>query len=374
VARHVAAVVVALSASPGLGCSASQASESTAPPTVLVSAAPSSASPISAPPPKPELPRRETFPTLQTAGAEACRIGAPVRLGARHDGDTIVGFGSSGGVAVMKRDATTLLVQPIGFDALKTGKATTVSVPTGVEPIHLFSLEQGFVVLLRLWDWQGGRASWSAVMLERSGRAHPPVDIGLDGMDVRVAQPLDGQRVGLVVAAAAIAKTKAPGRWQTLTVPANGPIQSSPVAVSVDDLVTTTNDVWQAAALDGKRGWLVLREGARRQEGVFDGVRQAAAAATPLRPSDAIVATMKNGAVPPPRGAGRMIREARGRPMLVRTHRGKEIGQRLVPRWRGTTVGVSAMYIQSSIFWSGSHFIYPFRHGNEASLLPIDCS
>ncbi len=100
--------------------------------------------------------------------------------------------------------------------------------------------------------------SWTALVVEPAGAIHLPVDIDLDGMDVRVAQALDGRRVGLIVTSAGIAKTRAPGRWQTLAVAPDGRLTSSPVAVAVDDLVTTTNDAWEPAALMGRRGWMVL--------------------------------------------------------------------------------------------------------------------
>jgi len=62
-----------------------------------------------------------------------------------------------------------------------------------------------------------------------------------------------------------------------------------------------------------------------------------------------------------------------GRPTLVREYGGKEVGQRLALEWRGNVVGAVAMNIESLLFWSGTHFVYPFRGDRGATLLPIDC-
>lgn len=82
---------------------------------------------------------------------------------------------------------------------------------------------------------------------------------------------------------------------------------------------------------------------------------------------------MRNDATPPPRGPGVRIYEAMGEPIFVREHNSTQVGRRLVIEWHGNPVGVHGMYIESLLFWSGTHFVYPFRGDDRANLLPIDC-
>jgi len=324
-------------------------------------------------PPKRSTPPFQIFPTLRTAGAKACKILPPIVLGARDNGYTIVGFGPQGGVATWMSGASTLALQRLARDGTKVGAAASAQVGKGLEPKHVYPVDRGFVVLLLRWDSQNGVVAWEGMLYDSGGRAHEPVDIGLDGMVVRVGQPLDGHAVGLIVSAAYIAKQKQPGRWQTVTVGADGKLISVATAIAVDDLVTTTDDAFVPATLAGKRGWMVLRNDARRPDGVFGGTRVAAAHAAPLSPSDGLIGVMRNRARPPPRGRGGTIREALGRPTLVRMHKGKELGDRLALEWHGNPVGAVAMNIESLLFWSGTHFVYPFRGNAGACLLPIDC-
>jgi hypothetical protein len=238
----------------------------------------------------------------------------------------------------------------------------------------MFATERGFVLLLRRWDYQRGDVRWWGQVFGQDGRpAALPIDLGLADMDLRIGQAIDGDRIGLVVVQAHIAKRKHVGRWQTLVVGPDGMITSIPVVAAVDDLVTTTDDAWEPAVLDGKRGWVVSRRGARRPEGIFDGVRRPAAAALRLSPADGLSAEVVNLAVPPPRGPHGTIFEAMGEPALRRTLAGKPFGHLVPLQWRGNPVGTYAMNVDRTLFWSGTHFLYPFHHKNSAYLLPVHC-
>lgn len=107
---------------------------------------------------------------------------------------------------------------------------------------------------------------------------------------------------------------------------------------------------------------------------MFDGVRAAAGRASLLRPTDAVVGEVRNAAVPPPPGPNGTIFEALGRPTLVRTHQGQPVGRTLDLEWHGSRVGAIGMQVESAVFWSGTHFLYPFRSSRGANLLPIDCA
>ena len=77
--------------------------------------------------------------------------------------------------------------------------------------------------------------------------------------------------------------------------------------------------------------------------------------------------------VPPPRGRKGIIYEARGMPMLERTHNGKQL-EPLFLEWHGSGTGVHAMNVDPHIFWSGTHFLRPFDEDATVYLLPIDCA
>lgn len=280
--------------------------------------------------------------------------------------------GRRDGIAAFKRDPSTLAIEPIGPAGTKLGGGTRVAVGPQIEPAYGFAVDAGFVLLLRRWDPEG-EVAWWGLVLQDDGGDPSLVDVGLWDMDVRVAQPLGGQRVGLIVAAAAAAKHKQPGRWQTLSVSDDGRLASVAVAVEVDDLVTTTNDTWHKAELSGERGWLVIRAGTRRPQGVFGGVRSAAGKATLLRPTDGLVVNVRNGAGPPRHRRGDRIYEPARRPQLVRMHNGTPVGAAVDLKWRGEWVGVSGMHANSAVVWSGSHFLCPFGNAEGANLLPIDC-
>src|SRR5262249_44084189 len=143
----------------------------------------------------------------------------------------------------------------------------------------VYALHGGFVVLLRLWEWQKHEAGWWGVWVGADGQPRrPPVELGMADMDIAVARAVDGQTLALVLRPAAIApgRDPLPGRWQTIRAGDDGGLRSIATAVLVDDLVTTTEDSWEPARLRGEAGWVVLRSGARRPAGVFGGKRMRA--------------------------------------------------------------------------------------------------
>lgn len=328
-------------------------------------AQPNAPGPVAAPP----------EPTRSNAGADDCRVGEAAPLGYAGSGPVVVAFDRTGGLAAWPRPVTTVLsVRPIAPDGSARGPVIVVAPRQDMQPAAMFATERGFVLLLRRWAYQQGDARWWGQVFGRDGRpAAPPADLGLADMDVRIGQAIDGNRIGLVVVQASIAKRKHVGRWQTLVVGPDGVITSIPVVAAVDDLVTTTDDAWEPAVLEGKRGWVVSRRGARRPEGIFEGVRRPAAAALRLSPADGLSAEVVNLAVPPPLGPDGTIFEPTGEPALRRTLAGKPFGQLVRLEWRGNPVGTHAMNVDPTIFWSGTHFLYPFREKNVVYLLPVHC-
>jgi hypothetical protein len=313
-------------------------------------------------------------PTRATAGADDCRVGEAVSLGG-GGGPIVVAFDRTGGLAAWPETSTMLAVRPIAPDGSARGPVVRVAVGKEVEPHAMFATGHGFVlVMLRLDSQHGYRRWWGGRVFGRNGRpAGPATDLGLADMEVRVGQALDADRIGLIVAGANVAKRNTVGRWQTLVVGHDGGISSIPSVVAVDDLVTTTDDDWQPAVLAGQRGWVVLRRGLRRPEGIFDGVRRPAAAALPLVPPDGVSAEVVNLAEPPPPGPDGTIFEAMGRPALRRTRAGEAFGQLAQLLRHGNPVGSYGMNVESALFWSGTHFLYPFHEDKGAYLLPVDC-
>ena len=316
--------------------------------------------------------------TRSNAGSDDCRVDEAAPLGRGGSGPIVVGFDRTGGLAAWQQVSGMLAVRPIAPDGSARGPVIPVAVGKEIEPHTMFATERGFVLLLLRWDYQHDDARWWGRVFGRDGRpAAPAVDLGLAGMNLEIGQAIDGDRIGLVVVKADIAKHKQVGRWQTLIVGQDGIITSIPVAAAVDDLATTTDDVWEPAVLAGKRGWVVSRRGVRRPEGIFDGVRRPAAAALRLGAPDGLSAEVVNLAEPPGRN-GRMadgkIYEAMGRPALRRTQAGKSFGQLVPLHWRGNAVGTHAMNVDTALFWSGTHFLYPFHDDNDvAYLLPVNC-
>ncbi|MCA9657832.1 MAG: hypothetical protein KC486_05770 [Myxococcales bacterium] len=294
-------------------------------------------------------------------------------LGAGAADEIVVGFGPELGLAAFRSAPATLSMRVVAADGALVGDLMTATIVDEGRPRWVFWLDPGFVVLVMDWDWRGARVAWSALLVRPGQPPTPAVDLGLDGMDVRVARALDRRSVGLIVQAAAISRADEPGRWQTIAVAEDGSIRSTAIAVDLDDLVTRTDERWAPAELDGARGWVAVREGEEPTEGVFAGRRVATDAAAARTDADAVVASIINGAVPPPRGPGGTIFEARGEPLLVRSRGADEVGEPLLMAWRGDVVGAVAMNVSTALFWSGSRFLYAYDGPKGAMILPIDC-
>ena len=325
----------------------------------------SNTAPAPAPAPSPVPPR---FPTLAAAGGATCKLLPPVRLGPIVEDHAAVGLGAAGGLAAWKREAATLALQPLALDGATRGAAVAVPVAADLQPKHVFALDRGFLVLLVRWDWRRGDASWWGVVADPGGRpARPPADLGMAGMDVKLGQPLDGDRVGLVLLPAAIAKSPQPSRWQTLAVAPDGGIASTPVAVGIEDFISHhPDDDWVPAARAGKRGWSL------GPEGLYEGVRAPSAGALPLAPG-AVRAAVRNLARPNPRGPGGTIIESMARPALERTHAGRPLGPPTLLEVGGAPVGVTGFMMSGTLVWTGTHFLYAYADAQVAALLPVDC-
>lgn len=304
-------------------------------------------------------------PTLATAGG-ACKLLLPRVLGTIVEDHAPIAFGAASGLAAWFSEAAVLSLQPLALDGAPRGAAATVAVvvDAGLRAEHVFALDRGFLVLLLRWDWQRAASRWWALFVDRDGRAaRPPAAIGLDRMTILRGQPLDADRVGLIVSSAFpdASGRRAPSRWQTLTVASDGRISSTPVAVHLDDLVARSID-WLPSIRAGQRGWSI------DTDGVFEGVRTAAAP----RSVDPIDAHVGNRAQPIPSSGGRTI-EPLARPVLARTRAGSPLGDDLDLQVDGNPVGVTGFMMSGTLFWSGTHFLYSYPDGRTAKLLPIDC-
>ena len=253
---------------------AASASPRPAPPRDAPDAAPDAAA--DEPPGAPWDP----FPTLRSAGAASCKITRVISLGPSTSDHPVAGFGTAGGLAAFRQDEARIALQRLAADGAAVGAAVTVPLDAARSVDRIYALERAFIVLLRLWDWQKADVRWWGLVVSREGQPRePPVELGLSDMDIRVDQTLDGQRVALLLMPAAIATKRASlrGRWQTLILGAGGALESKATEVNVDDLGTLSTEAWEPAELAGARGWVVLREGALRPEGVFAGKRASSA-------------------------------------------------------------------------------------------------
>lgn len=338
-------------------------------PRARPSPSPAPARPISNIAPSPvSPPAPPRFPTLAAAGGAECKLLPPVPLGPITEGHAAVELGAAGGLAAWKRDPSTLALQPVAPDGATRGAAVSVPVAADLQPKHVFALDRGFLVLLVRWDWRRGDASWWGVVVDGSARtARPPTDLGMAGMDVKLGQPLGGDRVGLVLLPAAISRPQQASRWQTLAVARDGTITSTPVAVRIEDFISHhSDDDWVPAARAGKRGWSLGREG------LYEGVREPSAGAIPLAP-DAVRAAVQNLARPNPPGPGGTIIESMARPALERTHAGRSLGPPTSLEVRGDPVGVTGFLMSGTLVWTGTHFLYAYTDDKLTALLPVDC-
>jgi hypothetical protein len=308
-------------------------------------------------------------PTLDAAGAKECRLEAVVELGPIVGDPPVLGFGARGGLAAWLSAETTLALRPLDASGATRAPATTVAVGTGYAPRLVYAVDRGFLVLLRLWDLRQGPVRWRGLLVAPDGSVlGSAVDLGLDGMDVLVGRALDGAAVGLILAPAF---TEAPWRWQTIAVDADGHLASTPIEVAVDDLGNTGQDRWVPAELDGRPGWVILRAGARRPDGVFAGARLPAGRAVLL--GDDLSGAVVNLATPPPPGPGGTIYEAMAEPALVREHHGRRLGDATRLVVRGDAVGVTGMYLEIELAWTGSRFACTYIDEQTARLLPVNC-
>ncbi|GAC1351440.1 MAG: hypothetical protein NVSMB1_04500 [Polyangiales bacterium] len=314
-------------------------------------------------------------PTLANAGASVCKIGEPVVLGAPIVGGARIGFGGSRGVAVFYQRETMLAFQPIGLNGATVGAVRELVVSERLEPSFIFAIDRGFIVLLKRSGGASSDLSWWGVFIDHAGTViKPPVDLGQANLEVVVAQPLSSGEIGLILAPPSYAKAKHPAHWVTLTVDREGNIVSRPAAVMFDDLLQTSS-VWEPAAMNGKRGWVVSIDGARRPDGLFGGTRGPAAQAVLLRPNDVLEVQVWNGATPPPPSPGfhGRINEPFAQPVLTRTLAEKPVGEKVWLEWESGTPSHS-MYADPDVAFSGTHFLYPFYDNkNVGRLLPIDC-
>jgi hypothetical protein len=317
------------------------------------------------------------LPTLALAGAETCKLEPVVTLGPVASGRVALGFGAGGGLAAWKPTETTLAVRHLASNGSPRGAALRLAIDPRLEPRQVHAVAAGYVVLLSVWDWRAGDARWLGVFASAHGQVlKPPVDLGLDGMDIVVGRAIDDERVALIVTPAAIAPNRAHlrGRWQTVRAGADGRLASTATEVDVTDLAPTTQDRWAPATLGADPGWAVERDHLRRPLGVFGGRLGPAAGAVLL--DGGFTARVLNLAEPPPQSADGTIFEVLPAPALVREHRGKPVGRSTLLEVGSSPVGVHGLSFTPDIAWSGTHFVYPFATSNPpraASLLPIDC-
>ncbi len=314
-------------------------------------------------------------PSAETAGAEACAVLPPVELG---PGDApVVGFGEGLGLAAWKSAPGELAMRTIGPDGKPQGDATGLEAAVELEPRHVVRIRDGFVVLLRRWDWKAQDLRWSGVFVGvPGGSARPPVDLALRGMDVDVARAVDDVRVG-VIARPGVTRPDVEGahaRWQTLTVDGRGAISSSADAGWLDDLLPVGRDRWEPAELGEHVGWVVMRQDEPRSLGIFGGLRLPSRDARYA--SSAVHFEVVNAAIPPPPGPGGRIYEAMARPELRRTRDGSPLGKPVRLEANGSPVGSHGISVSGTLTWSGTHVLFGYSQSSRearAYLLPVDC-
>ncbi|APR77861.1 Hypothetical protein A7982_03208 [Minicystis rosea] len=341
-------------------------------------ASPDAGAPDAASPPDAGAPTPATsapwprYPTLENAGAAACKPARTVALGPIEGDAPIVGFGPAGGLAAWRPNNTSLILQPITAAGV-TGTTVTVALDSDLTVERIHALRGGLIVVIRRWDWQKKIARWWGLPVGYD--AHPlgaRVDLGLADMDILLHQIIDDERVALLLFPAAIApaRDRLQHRWQTLTLGAGGVIESKRGG-DLGHVEMLSSDTWEPATLGQRRGWAVFRDGVLQPEGIFDGQRMKSAGATSVRPNDAIDARVYSLAVPPPRGPGGRIYEALPQPALVREHRGKRVGTPFDLSSNNHTDLNDAV-------WSGTYFVHASRdHHHEpatAALTFIDCA
>jgi len=109
------------------------------------------------------------YPTLASAGAKTCRTDEPVELGPHGEGNAVLAFDASGGIVAWKPSRTSLALQPVAFDGVKSGRAQSVDVPEGVLPDAIRPIGDRFLVLVH-----DRERSWSLV-IDRSGGVEKPL-------------------------------------------------------------------------------------------------------------------------------------------------------------------------------------------------------
>lgn len=304
-------------------------------------------------------------PTLANAGAAECRILAPINLGSRtvSSSFTKLGFGPDHGIATILSQEGEVQIQRIGLDGHKIGAAVAGKVDADTSPKYVFWMDGVFLILSQKRVLPNYEVSWFGMVFDENETLQQPTTIPFDGMDIIAVQKIGSHRLGVIAAPV----TGQPGdtRWYTVELSANGSLVSSPGA-AIDAAL------WKSAKLGDSRGWILAQDGQRGPMGVFGGVQKAAADAEVLDDEDTVNVKVENGAVPPARRGG-VIRHALGQPLLVRMHQGQALGRKLLTSWHGTTVGAHSMNIQRNIFWSGTHFLYPYHDRMGINILPIDC-
>ncbi|MFO0551948.1 MAG: hypothetical protein U0271_26420 [Polyangiaceae bacterium] len=310
-------------------------------------------------------------PTKREAGAETCEV-TRLSLGASSSEPPLVAFGRTAGLAAWTRANGGLALQSLDALGNPTGREHSINLAQLQVPSALFALGDRFVLLVRSWDYAQHDVRWWGLVVRDSGEplANKLTSLGFDGFDVVVGRALDRARVGLLVRPAAIAPpdvASLPGHWQTIHAADDGRLESTAIAVSFDDLVTTTEDAWEPASLDGKRGWVATHAGEKGRFGVFDGTRQGTARASLDRAPDVLAVTVTDRSSPPPRGPGGTIYEML--PQLV-------LERRLGSTWLGATsleVNVSRGAWPGVVAWTGRLFLYPCHSNDAATLVRVDC-
>lgn len=317
-------------------------------------------------------------PDFQSAGAETCVVLPPVDLGPGEA--PTVGFGAGLGLAAWKAMPTELALRTVGPDGKPQGDAVRVAVAADLEARHVVRLRDGFLVLLRRWDWKVQDLQWFGVFFGVAGATvRPPVDLALSGMDVAAARAVDDTHVGLVARPGltrpgAGKSAEAHARWQTIAVDGRGGLSSSPGTDSLDDAMPTGRDRWEPAELGEHVGWVIVRDDEPRSQGIFGGLRlpsrDASYAASPVQ-FDVV-----NAATPPaPRPGGR-IYEALAEPELHRTRAGSRLGKPVRLEANGNPVGSHGITVSGTLAWSGTHVLFGYTESmreSRAYLLPVDC-
>jgi hypothetical protein len=269
-----------------------------------------------------------------------------------------VQFGASGGLAVWQADGQTLGLRPVQLDGTASGPASTARVGDDRAIEHLVPFDGGYVLLLGGHEWK--RSRWWALATDAAGHVlGSPKELDLEHRYVQDTQPLGGRSVAVLGTRALMVpddKESLPGRWDTLTVGADGSIEEKASDLAFKSPLVRLLDNALRADVGGHGGWVIARGGEPDSDVVADGVltRVPKESVPPLAP-DAVDWVLAFDPL-----------------QLTRIAGGAQVGQptRIV-------LADGQVDVLVHLEWSGSRYVVPYvrESGSHrtAALVTLDC-